>query len=463
VLSRGCLWGSGELGCPSECTTTEDPSWLPGPASAQWQLCSQHSLAVSTRHRRLPRAEHKAGSERLLKHGPHLPCTPPAGRCLLPFSPLSRKGRKASEVACAASKEGMLSQGGAGARQPCPHQQEGVVALQIGPGGAEQWGASIKALPLPGSAKQCSGCLLLGEQGKSVSSSLLGGLVLPQALVPQVLPSAAPLPSLSSCRAPSDPAQRCLATTCAHPRPALLSHSPSLRAATSCVPGSVPTPQPSSSHRLWSSPSPAPSSAPSPSKPWWARPEHRPLEAPWGWGASTVLVPRRARGASAPLADPMLLLPTALVPCPATARSCGTPVGPAKHNMEAQAAPGPPQPHASSPFSLPSLLSMTPPVLFAPAHSQMRDSTILPQGTCLSLGQPPPGRSLKEHFSQSHGDNRPASALCVFLCCNKTILHPTPASPAFLSKLSLDCSLPSPCHGKHHPGQCRVSAPAEPG
>ena len=189
--------------------------------------------------------------------------------------------------------------------------------------------ACIKAGSALSSPKHCSGLLLLGNR---VSLRALLLLLLTQASFrPLCLGCCHRLLSYTLCPVaelhPISP--RCLATTCAHPKPAWPCPSPSLRAATSCARASAPTRRPSSSHRPSSSPSPAPSSAPSPSKPWWAPPEHPPLGAPWGWGASTAPGPLRARGASAPLADPTLL-PAAPAPCPATAGSSGTPAGPAK-------------------------------------------------------------------------------------------------------------------------------------
>ena len=221
---------------------------------------------------------------------------------------------------------GGADSGRAGADQPdlgirechlCPLAQR---VMSRGPAG-------IKAGSAQSSPKHCPNHLLLGNR---VSPRAL--LLHTRACFSPCAWAAAILYSLTMCPLaelhPIPP--RCLATTCAHQKPAWPCPSPSLRAATSCARASAPTQRPSSSHRPSSSPSPAPSSAPSPSKPWWAPPEHPPLGAPWGWGASTAPGPLRARGASAPLADPTCLLPAAPAHCPATAGSCGTPVGPAK-------------------------------------------------------------------------------------------------------------------------------------
>ena len=253
----------------------------------------------------------------------------PLGHCLLSTTHLARQAERGGKPAKGPVlvRTGDADSGRAGAGQPglgrrecrlCPLAQQ---ALRNG-------GAWIKARPARGSRKHCSDRLLLGEQGKSASASPPAAGPCASAWAAAIYGSLASH-SVPSCRAPSNPA-RWLATTCARRKPASPSPSPSLRAATSCARGSAPTRRPSSSRPPLSSPSPAPSSAPSPSKPWWAPPEHPPLGAPWGWGASTARGPPRARGASAPLAGPTLLPPAAPTSCRATARSCGTPVGPAK-------------------------------------------------------------------------------------------------------------------------------------
>ena len=74
-LPSGC-WGAGSpvamhsrssprLGWPHRCSVAALVPAEPAPAAGTGQRC-------------LPRAEHKAGSEELQKHGPRLPCAAPS-------------------------------------------------------------------------------------------------------------------------------------------------------------------------------------------------------------------------------------------------------------------------------------------------------------------------------------------------------------------------------------------------
>lgn len=102
LLGRDFPQGAGEMGALSEHTAVAALAGLAPLALVAALLPAepgcQHGAEVSSKY--------ETGKEDAQKHGPLLPCAAPAGRCLLSLSPRSRKGRKASEAACAGLARG---------------------------------------------------------------------------------------------------------------------------------------------------------------------------------------------------------------------------------------------------------------------------------------------------------------------------------------------------------------------